>query len=80
MHIPVLVGSEEIPVGAAQERAENDQQHPQDHEPEKKDRDFILTFFEREITVPLGIHIQELCRHQSDDDQTGKKDSRDPGS
>src|SRR5262245_29282490 len=37
--VPVLVRTEEVPVGTAQERARDDQKDPQDDEPEQEEAD-----------------------------------------
>ena len=79
VQVPVLVGAEEVPVGAAQERAEQDEQHPQDQEAEQEQRDLDLALVERVVAVALGVDVDVRDRHQPDDDQAGEDDAGQPG-
>ena len=72
MDIPEFIRPEKIPVGAAQERAEDHQQNPENQKPEQERADLPLSFLQRKITVPLGICIYIRDRHQPNNDQAGK--------
>ena len=79
VQVPVLVGAEEVPVGAAQERAQHHEQHPQDQEAEQEQRDLELALLEGEVAVALGVHVDVRDGHEAHDDQAGEHHARQPG-
>ena len=74
----VLERPEEIPVRAAQERAEHDQRAPQDDEAEEEDRDLRLPLDERVVAVALRVLVDVGDRNQADDDQARQDDPGEP--
>src|SRR5688500_2455217 len=76
--VPELVGSEEVPVRAAQERAEHDQDAPEDEEADEEDRDLPFPLPEREVTVPFRVRVDVGDGHEPDDDERRQDDARHP--
>src|SRR6266498_5602427 len=76
--VPELVGPEEVPVGAAQERAQGDEGAPEHDESHQEDRDLPVPLLEREIAVTLRVRVDVRDRHQTHDDERGKDDAGQP--
>ena len=78
MQIPILVGTEKVPVRPAQKRAEDDQQHPENQKPRKERRDRERPLLERVVSVASGILVDIGDSDQPNDDQPRKHHAGQP--
>ena len=78
MDVPEFIDAEDVPVGASQERAEDDHPDPQRQEAEHEGDDRELPLIERVIAVSQLVEVDVRDGHHSAENHARKHDARQP--